>query len=104
LAFAGLSIGIWSFGGLAIGVFAVGGAAIAVWAANGGLAVASEYAVGGLAIASNANNDAARIYFDSSVFFRVATMAARHSRWLLVLVILGPVIRLFTKRQSSRAS
>lgn len=101
LALAGLSIGIWSVGGLALGAFAFGGAAIAVWAANGGLAVATEYALGGLAIGSNANTDVARIYFDSSVFFRVATMAAR---WLLVTAVIFPIIALFIRRRGGRAA
>ena len=104
LALAGLSIGIWSVGGLALGAFALGGGAMAVWAANGGLAVAFEYAIGGLAIGSNANTDAARTYFESSVFFSVAALAARHSRWLLVLAVIVPIIKLFIKRRSGRAA
>jgi hypothetical protein len=104
LALAGLSIGIWSVGGLALGAFALGGGAIAVWAANGGLAVANEYALGGLAIGSNANTDVARIYFDSSVFFRVATMAARYSLWLLVLAVIVPFSALFIRRRGGRAA
>ena len=81
LAVGDLSTGILTFGGLALAAFAVGSGAIAVWAANGGLAVADEYTLGGPAIGSNAITDVARTYFDSSVFFRVATMAARRSRW-----------------------
>jgi hypothetical protein len=104
LALGGLSIGIWSVGGLALGIFALGGGAIAVWAANGGLAVASEYAVGGLAIGSNANTDAALAYCESSAFFSVGQLAARHSRWLLALAVIVPIITLFIKRRSGRAA
>lgn len=100
LAFAGLSLGIWSVGGLAIGVFAVGGAAIAAWAASGGLAVASEYAFGGLAIGSNANTDAAVAYFETSKFFSGAMLAARHSRWLLLLAVIVPVSAVFIRKRS----
>lgn len=104
LAFAGLSVGIWSVGGLALGVFALGGGAIGVWAANGGLAVASEYSLGGLAIGAHANTDAARAYFESSWFFSIASLLARHSRWLLVFAIIVPIITLLVKRRGKRAA
>lgn len=92
VALAGLSLGVWSVGGLAIGAFAVGGGAIAAWAANGGLAIATKYAVGGLAIGAEATTDAAQRYFETSTFFNVATLAARYSRWLLLLAVLVPVV------------
>ncbi|MBT6275166.1 MAG: hypothetical protein HOI95_13620 [Chromatiales bacterium] len=95
---------MWSVGGLALGAFALGGGAIAVWAANGGLAIASEYAVGGLAIGSNANTDAVRTYFESSVFFSITGLAARYSRWLLVLAVIVPIIGLFIKHRGDRAA
>jgi hypothetical protein len=104
LAFAGLSIGIWSVGGLALGAFALGGGAIAVWAAGGGMAVSSGYALGGLAIGSNANTDAARAYFESSVFFSVASLIARHSRWLLGFAFIVPIIRLLGRRRGGGAT
>ena len=93
-----------SWGGLALGAYALGGGAIAAWAANGGLAIAGEYAVGGLAIGANANTAAAHSYFESSLFFSVAALAARYSRWLLVFVVIAPIINLFIKRQSGNAA
>jgi len=104
VALAGLSLGVWSVGGLAIGVFAVGGCAIAAWAASGGLAIATEYAVGGLAIGAHANTDVARSYFESSTFFCVATLAARHSRWLLLLAVVLPVGAVLKSRRSGPAA
>lgn len=104
LAIAGLAVGIWSVGGLALGVFSLGGGAIAIWAAHGGLAIASEYAIGGLAIGSNANTDAARAYFETSSFFSVASLAARHSRWLLVFAVIVPIISFLVKRRGGRAT
>jgi len=104
LALAGLSVGIWSIGGLAIGAFAVGGGAIAAWAANGGLAVAGKYALGGLAIGANANTDVARAYFEASGFFGTAMLAARQSRWLLLLAVIVPVISVIIKRQRGSAA
>lgn len=90
VALAGLSIAVWSVGGLALGVFALGGAAIAAWAAQGGLAVAKEYASGGHASGghasgTNANNDTADAYFEESLFFSLAMKAAAHSRWRKLL-------------------
>ncbi len=104
LAFAGLSVGVWSVGGLALGVFALGGGAIAVWAANGGLAVASEYSLGGFAMGAHANTDAARAYFESSWFFSMASLLARHSRWLLVFAIIVPIITMLAKRRGKPAA
>lgn len=104
LALAGFSIGIWSVGGLALGAFALGGGAVAVWAANGGLAIASQYALGGLAIGANANTDAARTYFESSRFFGVAALMARYSRWSLVLVAIIPIMTLLAKFRGRRAT
>jgi hypothetical protein len=104
VALAGVSIGVWSVGGLALGAFALGGAAIAFWAANGGLAIASQYALGGFAMGASANTDAARTYFESSVFFGVATLVARHSRWLLVLAIIVPLVALLIKRRRGRSA
>ena len=103
-AIAGLSVGVWAFGGLALGVYAMGGGAIALWAAQGGFAIAGEYALGGMAIGSNANTEAAQIYFDTSGFFRVAEMLARHSRWLLVLALMVPIVALVIRRQSGRGA
>ena len=104
LAFAGLSVGVWSVGGLALGVFALGGGAIALWAANGGLAVASEYSLGGFAMGAHANTDAARAYFESSWFFSMASLLARHSRWLLVFAIIVPIITMLAKRRGKPAA
>lgn len=96
LALAGLSIGIWSVGGLAIGGFALGGAAIAVWAATGGVAIAGQYTLG-----PAGGSEAARAYFESSTFFQIAGSAARHARWLIVLTIVVPVLRVINQRRRS---
>ncbi len=70
LAIAGLSVGVWSIGGLALGVYSLGGAAIAFWAADGGFAMAQEYARGGQAIAQHSSDAIAQSYFESSGFSR----------------------------------
>ena len=99
LALAGVAVGIWSVGGLAIGIFAVGGAAIAAYAAYGGLAVAGDYALGGGAMGLQANTPEARAYFEASSFFSISALAARYSRWLLLLTILLPMVHLRKKRR-----
>lgn len=58
---------------------------------------------GGLAIAPNANTDVARAYLESREFFRIAA-AARHPRWLLVLVAIAPIISLLARRRVGRAT
>src|SRR5262249_17895073 len=78
----GLAIGLLSFGGCAVGLFALGGFSLGVWslgalafgwqvfgacaiawnAANGGVAVAHDFAVGGIAYALQVNNYAAQSY------------------------------------------
>lgn len=63
LAFGGLAVGGIAVGGVALGVLAVGGLAAGAVAAQGGLAVARQFALGGEAIALHANDAAARAFF-----------------------------------------
>jgi len=92
LSIAGLSVGIWSIGGLAIGVLSLGGAAVGLHAAEGGFALAREFAQGGEAIAQHANDAEAQAYISTNRFFLAAEYLARHARWLLILVLIGPAI------------
>jgi len=69
LALGGLAVGGLAVGGGAIGYLAVGGGAIGWKAATGGLAIAREFAQGGLAVAFHAADEAARAYFQNSLFF-----------------------------------
>jgi RNA polymerase sigma factor (sigma-70 family) len=85
LALGGFSVGVWAFGGLALGWKVAAGCAIAWQAAMGGVAIAHDYAMGGLTLALQANNDAARSYFQSNQFFQYAPLALRH---LLLLILL----------------
>lgn len=63
LAVGGLALGGLALGGGAIGIMAAGGIATALIGAEGGLAVAREFALGGQALAQHANDAAAREYF-----------------------------------------
>ena len=68
-AVGGVSCGWAAIGGMAVGWLALGGAAIAWRAANGGLAIAHDFAIGGTVHAAHANDVAARDYFEQSRFF-----------------------------------
>lgn len=63
LAIGGFALGGLALGGGAIGIVAAGGAATGWLGAEGGLAVAREFALGGLALAQHANDAEAREFF-----------------------------------------
>jgi hypothetical protein len=93
LSLGGFSLGIWSFGALAFGWQVFGGCAIAWTAANGGIAVAHHFAVGGIAHALQANNEAARSYFRSNLFFQHIPLALRYLAWLNLLWVIPMLAR-----------
>jgi RNA polymerase sigma factor (sigma-70 family) len=89
----GFSLGIWSFGALALGWHVFGGCAIAWNAANGGIAIARNFAVGGIAHALQANNDAARSYFQRDLFFHNPRLLLRYLAWLNLLWVIPMLAR-----------
>ena len=93
LSLGGFSFGIWSFGALAFGWQVFGGCAIAWNAADGGIAIAYDFAVGGIAHALQANNDAARFYFQSNLFFQHARLPLRYLAWLNLLWVIPMLAR-----------
>jgi hypothetical protein len=93
LSLGGLSFGIWSFGALALGWRVFGGFAIAWNAANGGIAVAHDFAVGSIAHALQANNEAARAYLRPSLFFQHARLPLRYLAWLNLLWVIPMLAR-----------
>jgi len=78
----GLSLGVWAFGGVAIGWQAIGGFALAWNAAVGNVAMARDFAVGGIVHALQANNDLARQFTGSNLFFRCMQAINRHWFWM----------------------
>ncbi len=78
----GLSLGVWAFGGVAIGWQAIGGFALAWHAAVGNFALARDFAVGGIVHALQANNDVARQFTDSNLYFRCIQTLNRHWFWM----------------------
>jgi len=101
LSLGGLSLGIWSFGALAFGWQVFGGCAIAWNAANGGIAIAHDFAVGSIARALQANNDAARSYFQSNLFFQHARLPLRYLACLNLLWVI-PMLARWRLAASSR--
>lgn len=64
-SFGGLALGGIAFGGGAIGIVAAGGFALGYIAAEGGLAVAQQFALGGAAFAEHFNDAAAQEFFQN---------------------------------------
>lgn len=93
ITLGGLSFGGWAFGALAFGWQAFGGCAIAWNAANGGVAVAHDFALGGVARALQVNNWAARSQMRASLFFYYAPQALRHLAWLNLLWVIPMLVR-----------
>ena len=92
ISLGGLSLGMWSFGVLALGWQVYGACAIAWYAADGGLAIAHNFAVGGLASALQANSDVAHSYFGQTLFFHrprrfLLTLACLNLLWVIPMLI-----------------
>jgi predicted Zn-dependent peptidase len=83
LAVGGFALGGLAMGGGAIGIVAAGGVATGLIGAEGGLAVAREFALGGKALAQHANDPAAREYFGQFPWMDL-TKAGNRS-WFLTL-------------------
>lgn len=101
LPFGGFSFGPWAMGGQAIGLLAYGGCAIGWLAAEGGIALARDFAVGGVALARHANDAAATEFIDRNAFFHYALATMRYALWVNVLWLL-PAVLLWRKRRASR--
>jgi RNA polymerase sigma factor (sigma-70 family) len=88
ISLGGFSVGLWSFGALAFGWNVFGACAIAWNAANGGIAIAHSFAVGGIAHALEANNDAARSYFQHNLLFHHPRRLLLYLAWLNLLWVI----------------
>jgi RNA polymerase sigma factor (sigma-70 family) len=93
LSLGGFSLGIRSFGALALGWQVFGDCAVAWNAANGGIAIAHDFAVGGIAHALQANNDAAQSYLQPNLFFQHARLPLRYLAWLNLLWVVPMLAR-----------
>lgn len=69
--------------------------------AQGGAAVAHDFAVGGAAVAQHVNDDAARAFVQGSEFFRWAKRLSQYAimlLWLPMGLVIGQVLGLRRKR------
>jgi hypothetical protein len=93
ISLGGVSVGLWSFGALAFGWQAFGACAIAWNAANGGLAVARNFAFGNVAHALQANNSTAASYFQGDLFFHHPRRLMLYLAWLNLLWVIPMLAR-----------
>jgi len=101
LSFAGIALGFWAMGGAAVGYAAYGGGAVAWLAAQGGYAMAREFALGGTAFAHHANDEVARLFFQSSGLFAQVAKLMRHAIilvWLPVGLVSWQMLRVRRQR------
>jgi len=103
LAIGGFALGGLAMGGGAIGIVAAGGAATAWIGAEGGLAVAREFALGGQALAQHANDAAAREFFAQYPWMDM-TKAGNRSWfvtlcWLPMLLVIWQGVKARRKRK-----
>ncbi|HEY4414620.1 MAG TPA: sigma-70 family RNA polymerase sigma factor [Verrucomicrobiae bacterium] len=101
-ALGGFAFGVWALGGLAVGWQACGGCALAWDAASGGIALAQHIASGGMAHALQANNEFARQFINSNLFFRWSEFYGRHS-FLMNLIWATPMVIFWRITQRRRA-
>jgi RNA polymerase sigma factor (sigma-70 family) len=98
----GFSFGLYALGGLAVGLQAFGGCAIGWTAAEGGVAVARDFAIGAAASARHANDALAEAFIQDSAFFQCALAAMRYVPWLNLLCLL-PLVLWLRKRRTMRS-
>lgn len=102
--FGGFSAGPWAVGGMAIGLSSFGGCAIAWIGANGGVALAHDFATGAIAMAQHANDAAADTFFAESSFFRIVQSATRYADWLNLLCVVPFAFWFRTRRRLSASN
>lgn len=92
----GIGFGVWVIGGCALGWAAFGGCAVGWHAAEGGLAVARDFALGSSAVADHANDAAARAAMKQDTFFQIARAAMNYAIWVNVIWFL-PLLLMWRK-------
>ena len=93
ISLGGLSVGVWSFGALAFGWQVFGACAIAWHAANGGIAIAQDFAFGNIAHALQANTEAAGRHFQHTLFFHHPRRLLLYLAWLNLFWVIPALAR-----------
>jgi RNA polymerase sigma factor (sigma-70 family) len=91
-ALGGLAVGLTALGVVAAGGWAAGGMAIAAHAAQGGVALAPDFAWGVFTWAAHANDAAAAAFFHQHVFFRFSFAASWAAVWAAFFGWLPPLL------------
>jgi RNA polymerase sigma factor (sigma-70 family) len=99
----GIGIGVWCIGGLSLGWIAYGGCALGWRAAEGGLAVARDFALGEAAVAAHANDAVARAALSQNTFIQIARSAMNYAV-LVNLIWVLPMLLLWRKARQMKQS
>jgi RNA polymerase sigma factor (sigma-70 family) len=99
-----ISLGIWAFGGLAFGWQVCCGVGAALNAAMGGVTVARDFASGGLAHAAQANTEAAKQFFQQSLYFRIAQAVGNHGMLTMLIWVLPVSLQSWIVARAKRRS
>lgn len=103
LALGGVALGGLALGGGAIGIVAAGGVATAWLGAEGGLAIAREFALGGAALARHANDADARAFFAQYPWMDLTRATNRNwfvtLCWLPMLLVAWQALRMRKRRR-----
>ncbi len=97
-----ISLGIWAFGGFAFGWQVCCGAGAALHAAMGGVTVARDFASGGIAHAAQANTEAAKLFFQQNLFFRIAQAIGNHGILMMLVWVLPVSLQSYIMARSRR--
>jgi hypothetical protein len=104
IAVGGVALGGWAIGGLAIGYEAIGGVAVAWEGADGGVAIAREFASGRSARALHTNDEAVKLFQNTNAFFRwKETLLSGFLMlgWLPIPLIGWQVVRLLRRKKAA---
>lgn len=102
LATGGFALGAWAIGGFGIGIEVLGGFTAAWQAAQGGVAIAREFALGGLAFAKHANDQIARDYFATHPWFDIRSRYALSATDLIFLSVMFFIWQSIRIRRAAR--
>jgi hypothetical protein len=70
--------------------------------AQGGVALAHQFALGAVALAPRANDEVARMFFQCSDFFQNALVVMRHAEWMNALWLLAPALWFWSRRKGKQ--
>ncbi len=97
-----IAVGAWAYGGLAIGWQIFCGCGVAWNAATGGIVAARDFADGGIVLAAQSSTEAAEKFISTNLFFRVATVVARHGLLLMIACMIPVTLQSWVVARARR--